>query len=97
MATRCRMDAVQQRTSEEVHMSHNSGPRIHFWLIWYEQREKRIPSINIEAAQRDESRWLMLTPTGQQVIIISLYEIFQDRRKMPGNTIYFDTANKYLY
>jgi hypothetical protein len=35
MATKWRMDAVQQRTSEEVHMSHSSGPRIHLWLICF--------------------------------------------------------------
>lgn len=33
MATRCSMDAVQQRTSQDVQMSHSSGPNIHPLLI----------------------------------------------------------------
>lgn len=35
MATRCNIDAVQQRTSPEVHMSHSSGPKVHRWATSY--------------------------------------------------------------
>lgn len=34
MATKCRIDAVQQSTSHDVQMSHSSGPRIQPLLIW---------------------------------------------------------------
>lgn len=33
MATKCKIEAVQQRTSMEVHMSHSSGPIIQLLLI----------------------------------------------------------------
>lgn len=29
MATKCKIDAVQHRTSLDVHISHNSGPNDH--------------------------------------------------------------------
>lgn len=35
IATRCKMDAVQQSTSLEVHISQSSGPRVHSWLTSY--------------------------------------------------------------
>lgn len=36
IATKCKMDAVQHRTSQDVHISHSSGPRIQPLLIYME-------------------------------------------------------------
>lgn len=38
MATKCNMEAVQQSTSHDVQMSHNSGPSIQPWLIFSERK-----------------------------------------------------------
>ena len=34
MATRCNIEAVQQSTSLDVHISQSWGPNVQEWLIW---------------------------------------------------------------
>ena len=46
MATRCKMEAVQQSTSLEVHISQSLGPNVHFILICNNNnniRETKLP------------------------------------------------------
>ena len=38
MASKCKIDAVQQSKSQVVHISHNVAPNIHSWLIWNKQK-----------------------------------------------------------
>ena len=45
MASRWRMDAVQQRTSLEVQKSHRNGPIIHFLVIWVRILSQTWPSL----------------------------------------------------
>ena len=38
MATRCKIEAVQQRTSLEVHISQSCGPKVHSRLIYTDRK-----------------------------------------------------------
>ena len=42
MASKWRMEAVQQRTSLMVHISHNWEPNVHSLLIWKIKKEKNM-------------------------------------------------------
>ena len=57
IATRWRIDAVQQSTSLDVHMSHNSGPKIHPSLIW----KHRLTATSVS---KRCVRWKSIRPAG---------------------------------